>query len=179
MTDQQLIEALKGQKQEKAFLKLYAHYPKVEKLVREFGGTRDDAKDVYQEGLIILYNKVTAADFKLTSQLGTYLYSVCRFVWMDHLRKKGKRQEQKLNEELGVAFTDEMEETLEKESRLQRIEDTLSLVGEKCRKLLQLFYYRGKSMKEVMKMLGYASEDTAKTQKYKCLEQAKRKIDLI
>jgi RNA polymerase sigma factor (sigma-70 family) len=177
MNDNHIIELLRSSKSDKAFLSLYTHYPKVEKLVRDFGGTRDEAKDVYQEALVILYNKVNSTDFKLSAQLGTYLYSVCRFLWMDEMKKKKKRGEKKFDERFEVGFAEEMNEAVEKERKIRRVEEALALLGQKCKELLRLFYFNNKSMKEIAKQLGYASEDTAKTQKYKCIESAKKIIE--
>ena len=92
MDDKIIIELLKSGKQDKAFLKLYKNYPKVEKLILSKGGSKEDAKDVFQEALIIFYEKVCNTEFKLTSAIGTYLYSVCRFLWKDELiKRKGKQ----------------------------------------------------------------------------------------
>ena len=51
-------------------------------------GTVDDAKDVFQEGMIILFRKVNTPDFELSSNLLTYFYSICKFTWSNKLRKK-------------------------------------------------------------------------------------------
>ena len=66
MNDQKLIELLQADKTDKAFYKLYSGYPKVEKLVLSKGGNKEDAQDVFQEALIVLYRKVNTTDFKLT-----------------------------------------------------------------------------------------------------------------
>src|ERR1039457_6248008 len=99
MDDNSILLLLRSDKHGKAFSALYDHYPKVEKMIYRNGGTRDDAKDIYQEALIIFYNKATDVNFKLTSQLGTYLFSVCRFLWLDEIRKRGKMPIDKFNEE--------------------------------------------------------------------------------
>ena len=57
-------------------------------------GNEDDAKDVYQEGIIVLYNKIKGGDFELSSKLKTYIYSVCRRIWL----KKLSQQSRKSNE---------------------------------------------------------------------------------
>ena len=83
MSDEKIIELLKVNKTDKAFYKLYADFPKVKKMILAKGGTKDDAQDIFQEALIILYKKVNESEFKLTSKIGTYVYSVSRFLWKD------------------------------------------------------------------------------------------------
>lgn len=176
MDDNKIIELLKVGKQNKAFLKLYKNYPQVEKLILSKGGSKEDAKDVFQEALIIFYEKVMNTDFKLTSAIGTYLYSVCRFLWKDeHIKRKGKS-----TVNVDIEFTSE-EETefqaaIEREEKFKQIEDVLSQIGEKCMQILKLFYYDGLKMKAIASKVGLKSEKIAKNQKYKCLERAKLKV---
>lgn len=174
MNDQSVLELLKTGK---GFDALYAHYPPVEKMIYRNGGTRDDAKDVYQEALIILYRKVNTEDFKLTAKVSTYLFSVCRLLWLEQIRKRGKVPTDKMTEENDRDLQQEVNEETEKGKRLKQAEEALASLGEKCRKILQLFYFDKKSMHEIAKMLGYGSENSAKNQKYKCLETAKKKLE--
>ena len=176
MDDNKIIELLKQGKQNKAFLKLYKNYPQVEKLILSKGGSKEDAKDVFQDALIIFYDKVMYTEFKLTSAIGTYLYSVCRFVWKDELQKrKGK-----LTTDVAFEFTSEEESefqaAIEKEEKLKKLEQVLTQIGEKCIQLLKLFYFDGLKMKEIASKIGLKSEKIAKNQKYKCLERAKLKV---
>jgi DNA-directed RNA polymerase specialized sigma24 family protein len=55
-----------------------AYFPMVLQLIINNNGTADDAKDIYQEAIIVLYNKVKSGKFELSSKLKTFLYSVCR-----------------------------------------------------------------------------------------------------
>ena len=43
MSDQEIISQLRTGQQHKALVKLYAHLPKVERMVRNHSGTRADA----------------------------------------------------------------------------------------------------------------------------------------
>ena len=179
MDDASIILLLKSNKYSKGFYALYDHYPKVEKMIYKNGGTRDDAKDIYQDGLIILYRKVTEGNFTLTAQLGTYLFSVCRFLWMDEIKKREKMPADKFNEENEKGFAEEINIDSEREQKIKQAEKAIASLGEKCRKILRLFYFDKKSMEEIAKLLGYNSENTAKNQKYKCLESAKKNLAAI
>lgn len=86
MNDEKIIQMLREGQETKAFQKLYDHLPKVEELIRKNSGKRSDAKDVFQDALVIFHQKVKN-DLQLTSSIGTYIYGVCRNLWMDELRK--------------------------------------------------------------------------------------------
>lgn len=176
MTDEKIIELLKSNKTDKAFYKLYKDYPKVQKLILTKGGTKQDAQDIFQEALIVFYRKVTETDFKLTSKIGTYLYSVCRFLWKDELLKR--KSSTQISFDIKNNEAEELEQLYSKEKQLVAIEKVLETISEKCQQIFQLFYFKKLSMKEIAKVMGYTSERIARTQKYKCVEQAKKKIVL-
>ncbi|PCI92768.1 MAG: RNA polymerase [Flavobacteriales bacterium] len=179
MDDDTIIELLKSGKQNKAFLKLYKNYPQVEKLILSKGGSKEDAKDVFQEALIIFYEKVCNTKFNLTSAIGTYLYSVSRFLWKDqHLKRKGK-QSVIVDFEFTSEEEAEFQEAIEREEKFKKIEQVLAQIGEKCLQILTLFYYNGLTMKAIATKVGLKSEKIAKNQKYKCLERAKLKVKAL
>lgn len=173
MDDQQIIELLKIGKQSKAFLKLYKNYPQVEKLILSKGGSKEDARDVFQEALIIFYEKVCNTEFKLTSAIGTYLYSVCRFLWKDELLKRKGKHIVDLSFDFSSEEESEFTQALEREEKFKQMESVLIQIGEKCMQILKMFYYDGLKMQVIASKVGLKSEKIAKNQKYKCMERAK------
>ncbi|MBL1233136.1 MAG: sigma-70 family RNA polymerase sigma factor [Flavobacteriales bacterium] len=179
MEDNKIIELLKVGKHDKVFLNLYKNYPQVEKLILSKGGSKEDAKDVFQEALIIFYEKVRNTDFKLTAAIGTYLYSVSRFLWKDEFIKRKGQQTVDLSFEFTSEEEMELQKAIEREAKFKQIESVLTQLGDKCLRLLKLFYYEGLSMKIIASKVGLKSEKIAKNQKYKCLERAKLKVSEI
>lgn len=168
MKDQVILKLFKDGQREKAFKKLYALYPKIEALVLSKGGNKQDASDVFQEALIILNRNLEKSDFKLTSSFYTYLYSVSRFVWKDTQKKFSKQELQNLNDTEVEHFHSVLEE-----KKYQQAEQAFLELGERCRQLLQLFYHKAMSFKEIANVMQFKSEKIAKNQKYKCLTKAK------
>ena len=64
------------------------HYGMIQTLVLNNNGTVDDARDVFQEAMVVLYEKVKAGGFELSCQLKTYIYSICRRLWLKRLSQK-------------------------------------------------------------------------------------------
>jgi len=173
MTDHDLIALLRTDKRHKAFVKLYKYYKTVEKHIRANRGSRDEAADIFQEALIILYRKVNETEFVLTSSLDTYLYSVSKFLWSDALRKKSSVAALNFNDMEQRQDDLQVEEAIASENKFRLAESALAQVTAICRQLLGYFYIDKYSMQEIASKLGFSSEQSAKTQKYKCLEKAR------
>jgi RNA polymerase sigma factor (sigma-70 family) len=179
MQDLKIIELIRKDNNDKALTALYRHFPMVRKMVCSHGGSAQDAEDVFQEGLIILCRKVKDPRFSLTSLLSTYLFSVCRFLWKDELKKRKQYATAGPDTGLKEAEEKELEDEMEKESRAKQAEQALNELGDRCRELLILFYKGGMKLKDIAARMGYNSENTAKNQKYKCLEGARNRLKAL
>lgn len=176
MPDQEIITLIRLDKTDKALSTLYKQFPMIHKMIRNSGGNTQDAEDVFQEALIILCRKIKETDFRLTAKLSTYLYSVCRFLWRDELKKR----KHFIPHDFETGFMEQEERGLgiviEKENQAKMAEKVLNALGDRCRELLLLFYDAGMKLKDIASRMGYSSENAAKNQKYKCLEGAKNKL---
>ncbi len=175
MKDTEILAALRSDGREKGLVRLYRYLPKVESLIRSQGGTKRDAQDVFQEALIVLVQKAQQPTFALTSTIDTYLYGACHLLWRNELRKRGKQPLTDIDDHAHPHLAD-LEDTWERESRFRQAEAALRQLGKRCQELLVLFYYRSLNMKTIAAQMGFSSENVAKNQKYKCLEQAKLKL---
>lgn len=178
MRDDRIVGLLKENRFTEAGAELYAYFPVVKKLVLKSNGSREDAEDVYQDGLMILMQKVKSPDFVLSSSLKTYLYSVCRYVWSDRLRQ---RERMLLTDVNRIADPNPVEEDglLKREEEDRLSEKAFLRLGDKCRELLVMFYFRKIPMKDIAVQLGFSSEKVAKNQKYRCLEKAKAELQAL
>jgi RNA polymerase sigma factor (sigma-70 family) len=185
MDDQKIIELLRTGESGLALNSLYKHFPMIRKLIRSNGGNTKDAEDIFQEALIILIRKAKDKDFRLTAQLSTYLFSVCRFLWKDQLKRLNNAQITYgvVTGQPGDAATylTESEEAslyteVEKENRAKLAEKVLQELKDRCREILLFFYQDRLSLKDIATRMGYNSENTAKNQKYKCLEAARNRL---
>ena len=85
MNTSKISEWLAEGKANKAFSKLYHLFPKVERYILQNSGSSNEALDIFQEGLIILYQKHQQDQ---TIQLDGFLLNTCRYLWLNELRKK-------------------------------------------------------------------------------------------
>ena len=149
---------------------IYQKYSKaILKLVTNNNGTVDDAKDVIQESLIIIYKKAQDQEFKLTSSFFTYFYAIARHVWWKMLRKN-KANEVSIDENLGLIEESNVETAILKREKHNFYLSKLDALGEQCRQLLQ-YHTQGKRVKEIVQLMGFSSEGYARKRKFKCKEQ--------
>ncbi len=177
MNEHKIIDYLKSDRQEKAFSRLYKFYPKVEKHILINSGSKEEALDIFQDALVILYRKATSEkDFgtsKSPVNIDGFLINTCKLLWSNELRKKKVRSgdDSGLG---GLEFQDEIEEKIEKENKFKQLESIIKGLGKKCRSILELFYYKSYSMENIAKKFGYKTVKSAKVQKYKCMEHARK-----
>jgi RNA polymerase sigma factor (sigma-70 family) len=178
-TDDALIAAIRSG-DERALAHLYRlHWPMVSHFVLQNSGTEDDAQDVYQEGVMVFYEKVRDGSLELSCQIKTYLYAVCRRLWLKRLTSKSRFGVRLLeDEEHGPNLNTGAEEDLlaaeEQDRRFDTMSEALNQLGEPCRSLIEGFYLLDKSMQDLTAEFGYTNADNAKNQKYKCLVRLKK-----
>jgi RNA polymerase sigma factor (sigma-70 family) len=179
LTDDELLKGL-AEGSDDALTQLYRRYfPMVLHFVTTNSGSEDEAKDIYQEALIVLYEKVRGGSFELHSLLKTYIYSVSRRLWLKQLSYKNRFVvndiETPATDSAAVGqMNNDLTDHEERDRQFDLMSDSLDRLGEPCRTLLEDFYIRHLSMQDITEKFGYTNADNAKTQKYKCLMRLKR-----
>ena len=181
------INILKAEYNEQALLKglanndsksvdtLYkSHFSMVQHFVINNNGSFDDAKDVFQEAMITLYEKVQTDSFALTCQIKTYLFSICKHLWLKRLQQMGKYNNPLSAEEESVSVEVDLESFEKKDAAFAIMDRALNSLGEPCKSLLEGYYLNKKGMQELAADFGYTNADNAKNQKYKCLMRLKK-----
>jgi len=150
------------------------YFDRIAHYISQNSGSRDHAKDVFQDALVVLYQKSQSPDFQLTASMYTYLFSVCRNLWLKKLRKSGKEE---VTTELEGEYTADTpdEKELEEQARFQLYRRKLRDLGEGCQQILRLSV-QGLNMKQIVAQLGLSSEGYARKKKFKCKEQLIRLV---
>jgi RNA polymerase sigma factor (sigma-70 family) len=111
---------------------------------------------------------------ELNCKLKTYLYSVCRRLWLKRLQQSKRIGSPIETLEEIVAVEEDLEEQERKNETFLQMEKALSQLGEPCKSLLEAFYVHKKQMADIAEDFGYTNADNAKNQKYKCLTRLKK-----
>lgn len=182
--DQKYIEALR-ENDNVLIEDIYEkYYVDVEKLVLNNSGTKDQAKNLFQEALITLWESVKTTDVKLTKPFGAYFYPFYRFKWLNYLSRDKERNnidssgdiqdlEKYINEVIDY-FNEDMENI--KERRLQVFYECFKKLGEDCQKMLNL-KFEGKKADEIKKMMGKPSSNSVYVAMNGCRKQLKKLIE--
>jgi RNA polymerase sigma factor (sigma-70 family) len=149
------------------------NYNLVQAIVINNSGTSEDAKDIFQEAMIVLYEKVQSGTFELNCQIKTFVYSVSRRLWLKRLMQQNRFNLSDGHEE-SVSVDEEMEEHEKRNTEFIMMEKAMNGLGEPCKSLLEAFYLQKKSMQDIAMSFGYTNPENAKNQKYKCLMRLKK-----
>jgi RNA polymerase sigma factor (sigma-70 family) len=143
----------------------------VRKYISENSGSADDAEDLLQDALVILWQNARKPDFQLHAKISTYLFAIVRNQWLKNLEKR-KRENGSLEKagEGVPTFTDEFR------LDLQIVRDYLNDMGDLCRKILLMYYFDGFDMQTIADANELANANTAKSKKYQCLKELGNKI---
>ena len=137
-------------------------------------GTVDEARDIFQEAMIVLYQKALTGQFELTCQLRTYIFSVCRRLWLKRLQQMNRFSNNTDHIAETISVEEEIEAHEKYNSDINLMENAMSKLGEPCKSLLDAYYTQKKNMQDIATEFGYTNADNAKTQKYKCLMRLKK-----
>ena len=149
------------------------NYNMVQALIIANNGSADDAKDIFQEAIIVLYEKVAGGAFELNCQIKTYLYSVSRRLWLKRLMHQHRFTLSDDHSE-HVAVEEDMEAHERRDTEFSMMEKAINSLGEPCKSLLEAYYMQKRSMQDIAAGFGYTNADNAKNQKYKCLMRLKK-----
>ena len=150
------------------------NYSMIQFFVTNNNGSADDARDIFQEAMVVLYEKSKDTTFSLNCQIKTYVYSICRRLWLKRLQQLNRYSTQVESVEETVSVENEMEEHEKRDNDFTLMEHAMSKIGEPCKSLLDAYYLQKKSMQDIASNFGYTNADNAKTQKYKCLIRLKK-----
>ena len=157
--------------------KIYkSFYPSIAFMILGNNGTDDEAKDVFQEAVMVLYDKITQQNFELNCKLSTFLYAVSRRIWLKQLSRKGHPANTSDISDFEdiLQVEEDMQHHQEIEKKYDQMNEAMHQLGEPCQTLLKDFYIKDLSMQEIRDKFGYTNSDNAKTQKYKCLQRLKK-----
>lgn len=140
--------------------------------VRRNSGSEEDARDVFQEAMIVLFRKIKTDSFQLSSSLNTFLSSICRNLWYKRLRDR-----KEVGAIEGVEWEDpdgNLEELMHLTQRRRLFLKHFQRLGESCRQILEL-YFQKVPMRQIAQRL-QTTEGYLKKRKFVCKEKVVKAI---
>ena len=137
----------------------------------------EDLEEVYDDGCLVLWEKMSkGVELKEKSLVG-YLVRICRNIGMHYLRKVNEDIESldriyERDDERGI---EEMFDVMEEKGNEDEIFERLDRVWNKLKKvdrmILESYYVDGCRMEEIAKRIGYRNGNSVKSKKNKVLRR--------
>jgi DNA-directed RNA polymerase specialized sigma24 family protein len=156
-------------KREELFISLYKKtFPAVAKYISKKGGNFHEAKDIFQDALIVYYEKLVNGSINLNSDEQCYLMGISKHLWSKRFKE---------NMKLAPFNGDEIfiEESNSRPSS-GKLMYYLETTGQKCLDILRAFYYDNLPVTKIAEVFGYSGVRSATVQKYKCMEKIRETI---
>jgi RNA polymerase sigma factor (sigma-70 family) len=158
---------LKGNNAELLQLLYKSLLPKVIQMVKSKNGTEDDAKDVFQDAVIIFMREYRYGKFDITKSIEGYIFIISRNLWINTLKRNNKMiQTDDMN--IFESFGYETAAQYDIDEREQEIKGIFKHLGKTCLEILQAQIFEGLDYKEIAEKIGLASGDVVKTYKNRC-----------
>ncbi|NOY96066.1 MAG: sigma-70 family RNA polymerase sigma factor [Chlorobi bacterium] len=145
---------------------------KVNSFIRNNSGVEDDAGDIFQEAIIVIFRKLKEDDSIFDNRsFQTYLFTVCRYLWLKQLESR-RIEKEKINDTLPFRediYDNSMSELASKNERYGLYQKHFKNLSTDCQKIMQMFFEKI-PLRQIAQIMGYKSEKYAKKRKYKCKE---------
>ncbi|WP_428330874.1 RNA polymerase sigma factor [Mucilaginibacter sp.] len=161
---------------EAAYSMIYkAHYAIIKQYILKNNGSEDDVKDLFQEGIIALWDNIQSEKYAHTndSMLHGYFRTICKYKWMEIIRNRSKTVIIQADENLDLQSDELVLNSMIKREEIQAFTDVFAGLSDKCRQILSLFYYDKKTMKQISVITGYEIS-SMRNEKYKCIEKLRQ-----
>jgi RNA polymerase sigma factor (sigma-70 family) len=170
-SDTKIIQSIRSGDTSEALQFLYETlFPKVRRYIRQNSGNADMAFDVFQDSIMVFYKYVMEDKFDMKYDIGAFVFSVSKNIWLNRLRKESREISLPENADFQDDIENIMDSLITRE-REELISELLVNLGKKCEELLRysVFYHLRNS--EICEKMGFSTENAVKTRKYKCMQR--------
>jgi len=176
-TDQAILEGIKTRKSVVVEYVYDICYPMIRSMILKNSGSIDDARDIFQDAMVVLFRKLKIEEILLQCSFNTYFYSICKHLWLQKLHKRGVEATniKEVIESIELPEEDLIQIYDDEEEKYRLYQKHFVRLGSECQKLLSLFLKKS-SMREITDIMGFTSEKYTKVRKYRCKEELKRRI---
>ncbi|HOY15858.1 MAG TPA: sigma-70 family RNA polymerase sigma factor [Haliscomenobacter sp.] len=156
---------------------IYQQYAgQIQRWVEDNNGSAADAQDLFQDGLIAIYDRYCGSDFQLSSSFGALLFGICKRKWFDRLKEKNRETVvRKVEEE---RYNDDHDPSIDSEAAFQELQKqetlvkTFALLSAQCQQMLTLLG-RGVAAEQIALQLSIANANAVYQSKHRCMSRWK------
>ena len=137
-------------------------------------GTLDDADDMLQEALVVLWERVRSGRYEYSAKLSTFIFSTVKHIWMRRLAHQRRECVTSVDPDSVPGNEASLLDEMITNEESHEISSAMEKLGEPCRTLLLLFFWEELSLVDIARRMGYANADTVKSKKYQCKKSLQR-----
>ncbi|MFH0990827.1 MAG: sigma-70 family RNA polymerase sigma factor [bacterium] len=175
-TDTKILDLMRSGDEEGLVMLYESNRRAIVSFVTRNNGSTDDAEDMLQESLIILWERVRSGRYEYAAKLSTFLYATVKNLWSRRLLRKRRESPGEIDPENQTDDSASALELLIASEEALQVHQALQKIGEQCKKLLLMFYWEELSMEEIAGAMGFANAETAKAKKYQCKKALEKMI---
>ena len=143
------------------------HYPLIEGYITNNQGSSEQARDIFQDAMIIIYKRIRANELELSCKFGTYLYAVCKNIWMQERKKYLKRAEKLRHQPLEVHDPGPADDPLLQSHLTELFNKHFETLSRDCQKILSM-YFNNFSLEDIRAAMNYKDLHHTADRKYRC-----------
>jgi RNA polymerase sigma factor (sigma-70 family) len=173
LSDEEIIANFTGNREiDKTIRFLYSSYFEyVGRFVVNNSGDWQDAEDIFQEVLVAFIHLVKKEKFRGESRIKTFLFSLNRNMWLNELKRRSRAEVRETKFEKEKEDSEVVTSIIENREATDQLMKVMDELGDTCKKILLLYYYENRSMKEILRELHYENEQVVRNKKHKCLKK--------
>jgi len=166
--DAKILDLMKKGDEEALVMLYEANKRMVRSYILKNSGTNDDADDLLQEVIVIVWERVRTGRFEHSAKLSTFIYATVQNMWRRRLARLKRETPTEFSEMNTLDDTTSPIDLLIEDEISKKISAALVQLGEPCKTLLLLFYWEECSMDDIARKMKFANAETAKSKKYQC-----------
>jgi RNA polymerase sigma factor (sigma-70 family) len=145
-------------------------------LIKKIRCTEEEAQDLFIEGLLEFREMVILGKIDKVINLKSYLFGICYNLWLTDQRENKKISSGASDVEryfYGYLYEDDLfdDESAYKINLIAIARKAISILSDKCRKIITYYYLENMNMVEIAKEMNFASSDVSKTSKSRCFQK--------
>jgi RNA polymerase sigma factor (sigma-70 family) len=175
LTDEEIVNGILSQNTEVLKFVYENNFKSVKKHIEDNNGSESDAQDIFQDILILLFNKIRNNELTLTCSFNTYLMAIAKTQWLNILRKRKKIHIPISEQEHLLECDEDLNEKLIQAEKERLITQYLGELPKECKKIMDLIL-NGSNLIEITDQMGYNSVQHTKNKKLKCKKNLISKI---
>jgi len=151
------------------------YFPIIEGFVIHNQGSRDHAKDVFQDAMMVVFNRVRSGELILTCKFGTYLYAICKNIWIQERKKYLLHAEKLRQQPMVVNDPGPTDDPLLQKHLTQLFNKHFDELSNDCQKILSM-YFNNFSVEDIRVAMNYKDLHHAADRKYRCKKSLIKRI---